>query len=211
MSNLFLPIRILTFTLLFTLLWLGQTNPAHAHRVTVFAWTEGDQIHTESKFGNGKPVSGGKIVVFDDSGQELLTGTTDQEGGFTFVPPTPPPIKIEILAGMGHKNHWIVEAEDEDDHATTNPMETPSKTTPALPQNVLTDNAATLAVTAQEVETIVAKALDQKLAPIHKAIARQEQKQKNSVSDIFAGIGYILGLVGVGAYVHYRKKTNTPK
>lgn len=204
----FPTIRFATALLLFGSLWLGFVSSAEAHRVTVFAWTEGDRIHTESKFANGKPVSGGKIVVLDGTGQELLTGTTDQEGGFTFVPPKPPPLKIELLAGMGHKNHWIVEPEDGNDHTTANQMEAPSKTTPALPQNVLTDNAAPLAVTAQEIETIVAKALDQKLAPIHRAIARQEQNQKNSVRDIFAGIGYILGLVGVGAYVHYRKKVS---
>lgn len=199
----FPTIHFAVVLLLFSSLWLGPAPYAEAHRVTVFAWAEGDQIHTESKFANGKPVSGGKIVVLDGSGQELLTGTTDPKGGFTFVPPKPPPLKIELLAGMGHKNHWIVEVEDEDDHSTT-----PSKTGPAPPQTVLADNTETETITAQEIETIVAKALDQKLAPIHKAIARQEQNQKNKTRDIFAGIGYILGLVGVGAYVHYRKKAS---
>ncbi len=200
-------IRFAAALLLFSSLWIGFAPYAEAHRVTVFAWAEGDQIHTESKFANGKPVSGGKISVLDGMGEELLTGTTDPKGNFTFVPPKPPPLKIELLAGMGHKNHWIVEAEDEDDHTTT----APSKTSPTPHQADIADNVETMTVTAQEIESIVAKALDQKLAPIHKAIARQEQNQKNSAKDIFAGIGYILGLVGVGAYVHYRKKTNNLK
>lgn len=198
-----LPIRISAFILLFIVLWLGQTNPASAHRVTIFAWVEGDQIHTESKFANGKPVSGGKIVVLDATGQQILTGTTDPNGGFTFVSPKPPPLRIELLAGMGHKNHWIVEADDADDHTPA----TPPKTAPTQPQAVLEDTVHTETVTAQQIETIVTQALDQKLAPIHKAIARQEQNQQNRTRDIFAGIGYILGLVGVGAYVHYRKKS----
>jgi nickel transport protein len=32
------------------------------------------------------------------------------------------------------------------------------------------------------------------------------QQEGPTVKDIFAGIGYILGLVGIAAYVHSRKK-----
>jgi nickel transport protein len=204
MCNRFWPIRLSAFTLLFTVLWLGQITSAYAHRVTVFAWTEGDRIHTESKFANGKPVNGGKIVVLDSSGEELLTGTTDQTGGFSFGMPKSPPLKIELFAGMGHKAFWIVEAGDENNHTTG----VSPKTISVRPETDLADDTETATLTAKEVEMIVAKALDQKLAPIHMAIARQEQKQQNKTRDIFAGIGYILGLVGVGAYVHYRKKAS---
>ena len=196
-------IRIVTIFFVFCGLWMGFTPSAHAHRVTVFAWAEGDRIHSESKFANGKPVVGGKIVVVDAANQQILTGTTDQEGRFTFVSPKPPPLKIELLAGMGHKSHWIVEAEDKDDHTTA----AHQNTAPTQRQPALANKADTVAFTAQEIETIVAKTLDQKLAPIHRALARQEQNQQNRTRDIFAGVGYILGLVGVGAYVHYRKKS----
>ena len=46
---------------------------AFAHRVNVFAWVEGDIVYTKSKFGGGREVKGGKIVVMDSLGNELLS------------------------------------------------------------------------------------------------------------------------------------------
>jgi len=199
-------IRITAAIPLFCGIWAGIAPSAHAHRITVFAWVEGDRVHTESKFAGGKPVSGGKIVVLDSTGQQLLAGTTDTKGQFSFTAPQQPPFTIESHAGAGHKGHWMVTAEDMKDHALHS-----HATIPAPPKTASTDSPEVQTLTAQDIEAIVAKTLDQKLAPIHKAIVRQEQMEKNSVRDIFAGLGYILGLVGVGAYAHYRKRSTASK
>ena len=47
--------------------------------------------------------------------------------------------------------------------------------------------------------------LDKKLKPVLKMLA-ESRNQGPEIRDIFGGIGYILGLVGLGAYIHYRKK-----
>ena len=39
------------------------TSTAYAHKVYLFAWTEGDMIHTESYFGGDKKVQDGTIRV----------------------------------------------------------------------------------------------------------------------------------------------------
>ncbi len=69
---------------IFCLLWPGA---AAAHRVNIFAWVEGDTVHTESKFSGGKRVNGGEIVVYDLEGKQLLSGKTNAEGEFSFKIP----------------------------------------------------------------------------------------------------------------------------
>ena len=89
------------------------SGAAHAHRVNVFAWVEGDTVYTESRFPGGKAVKEGQIVVFDEvTGEKLLEGRTDESGAFSFQVPRRVSLRIELTAGMGHKNEWIVPAEE---------------------------------------------------------------------------------------------------
>jgi nickel transport protein len=48
------------------------------------------------------------------------------------------------------------------------------------------------------------RVLDRKLAPISRALAEM-QEQKVRPTDVLGGLGYILGLVGVAAYVKARR------
>ncbi len=92
-------------------------TPALAHRVIIFAYTEGDTVHTESKFEPGGPVQHGKIIVQDaKSGKQLLTGDTDTQGKFSFTIPAEAKsqkmdLKIVIEAGMGHRGEWLLKAD----------------------------------------------------------------------------------------------------
>ena len=56
-----------------------------------------------------------------------------------------------------------------------------------------------------EIEAIVEKALDKKMKPVLKMLAESNAKEPG-IGDILGGIGYIIGLVGIGAYFHNRKK-----
>ena len=58
---------------------------------------------------------------------------------------------------------------------------------------------------ADEIEQAVEKALDKKLKPVIKMLSESLDRGP-TVSEILGGIGYILGLMGVGAYFHYRRK-----
>jgi nickel transport protein len=85
---------------------LGGT--ALAHKVNVFAYVDGGTIYTESYFADGKPVAGGKLLVFDSRKQLLLEGTTDKEGLFSFDIPKIDDLNIVIDASMGHRNGFIL-------------------------------------------------------------------------------------------------------
>ena len=100
--------------LLAAALLLVLQTPALAHRVNIFAWTEGPQVAVKCGFSGGNSVKNGEITVYDAAGgQVLLTGRTDTEGLFRFdIPPKGREhgLRIRINAGEGHQNEWLLEA-----------------------------------------------------------------------------------------------------
>lgn len=89
-----------------------------AHRVNIFAWSQGAQIVGECAFNRGSGVRQGRIVVQDAvSGAQLLECRTDDQGRFRFPIPEAAVraehgIRITIMAGEGHQNHMEVPLED---------------------------------------------------------------------------------------------------
>ncbi len=181
----------------------------HAHRVNVFAWVEGDTVHTESSFPGGREVIDGKIVVYDENtGEKLLEGQTDDKGKFSFPIPRKTALRIELTAGMGHKNEWIV---PEEEIAAVGEVPASGgggsgKKTEAAPEIKPAAPASGIpAASSKQIEAAVEKALDRRLSPVVKMIA-ESRRRPISFQDVFGGIGYIFGLAGLGAYIHYRKK-----
>ena len=142
------------------------------------------------------------VEVFDDKGNRLMEGRTDAKGEFSFKAPRKSEMKIVVSAGAGHRGEWIISAGEFDDgHAPsqTSPQQMPAKKKKiAEPQTVSGPRP-------EEIQAAVEKALDKKLKPILKMLA-ESRDQGPKIKDILGGIGYILGLVGLGAYIHYRKK-----
>jgi len=191
----------------------GGVDSASAHRVNVFAWVEGDTIYVESKFAGGKKVTSGKIVVTDPRGNKLLSGLTNDQGEFSFKVPQRTDLKIVLIAGQGHQAEWTIRAtEMEDlpsktasDKSAEKAMQSEQKKDVAITSVETRTVGPDTAIKPKEVEAIVDSVLDRKLKPITRMLADIRQDAP-SVGDIFAGIGYILGLVGIAAYVQSRKK-----
>ncbi len=195
-----------------TLLWCFATLPAaHAHKVTVFAWAEGNRVFTQSKFSGGKTVKAGKVEVFDSSGNLLLEGRTDDLGAFAFQAPAITDLKIVLTAGMGHQNSWLLSAADLGQGKLTSPAThaSPSDSTVLEAPRDSVPAAAGPDLTAREIEAIVARQLQEKIQPLVRMVAASQEK-KTTMGDIVGGIGYIIGLVGLGAYVRYRKERGRP-
>jgi nickel transport protein len=59
---------------------------AAAHRVNLFAWSEGNAVQVESKFSDSTPVKGGKLTVTDTAtGKVLASGKTSDTGTWRFT------------------------------------------------------------------------------------------------------------------------------
>jgi len=193
---------------------LSLAGPAAAHKVMIFAWVNGNTVHTESKFSGGRKVKSGKIEVFDPQGKLLLSGKTNEQGEFSFPVPQSTALKIVLNAAMGHRGEWTI-SKDEIANATS-----PGETAPSLTQNVTAEKlvpavktkstatqtpAATTSLSAGEIQQLVEKALDRKLEPVYRMLA-ESQEHKPTITDIIGGIGYILGLVGLAAYLQARRQ-----
>jgi len=193
---------------------LVLTTSAHAHRVSVFAWVEGDTVFVESKFSGGRKVKDGLITVTDASGAQLLRGKTDARGEFSFKIPRRTELHIILQAGMGHRAQWILPVADMQPDAETastgseksEAQDRPDKSAAVKSQlPAATARQVLSGPEAKQIEAAVEKALDKKLKPVLKMLAESRQTGP-TLNDVLGGIGYIIGLVGLAAYVRYRKK-----
>ena len=189
-------------------LWLMLAAvPAQAHKVMVFAWVEGDTVFTESKFASGRYAKNARLIVYNAAGEKLLEGRSDDRGQWAFKPPAPQTLQIVLQAGSGHRGEWKIAAEE------FNPS--PGAATPrsvsaegVRPESDLghghpADETVTLSV--NEFQMTIEAALEKKLAPIRRRLEQQDQGP--ALKDIFGGLGYIVGLVGLVAYWRSRRRT----
>ena len=197
-----LPRRIRNLCLISSLICLQGwfIGTAVAHKVSVFAWVDGNTVTVESKFSGGRAAVRTPIEVYDSSGSLLLKGETDEQGRFSYQIPRKTEMKIVLLTRSGHRAEWTIPIEElkgvpaEDETAPQ-----AVKNTPAQPPK-----AAVSAMTAEDVRASVEAALDKKLKPVLKMMA-ESKKSGPDLRDIIGGIGYIVGLVGLVAYLKYRR------
>ena len=202
--------------LLCAALWLVSCGvPAWAHKVTIFAWVEGDTVYTQSKFSGGKRAKDSTVVVYDKEGNQLLEGKTDENGEFSFKVPKKTDLKVALKASMGHLAEWTIPVEEITAVAHVYESSTPevgveAATQEATPSTEAKTSMALPVLTAvslsrQEVRDLIEESLDRKLAPILNMLADSLDRGPR-VSEVIGGIGYIFGLVGVALYFSTRSK-----
>ena len=208
----------------------------HAHKVTVFAWVEGDTIYTQSKFSGGKKAINAQITVYGADDTILVKGKTDNKGLFSFPTLRNKTLKIVLSAGMGHRAQWILNENEitasckntpqadflqtdssQTDSSQTDSSQTKSSQTKSSqtysPQTELIDNLGKAPVNSHT-PPYVSMPSDIE-AVIEKAIDKKlntiikmlaDTNQTTSIRDIMGAIGYIFGLVGIAVYFNSRKK-----
>lgn len=200
-------------------MWFVFCNSsALAHKVTIFAWVEGDTVHTKSKFSGGRTAKESTVVVYDKQGNQLLEGKTNENGEFSFKIPKKTELKVALKASMGHLAEWTIPAEEITGIADSTETAAPeigveSATQEAAP---LTDarRSGELAVptavglSRQEIQELIDKSLDKKLTPVVNMLA-ESLDHGPRMGEVIGGIGYILGLVGVALYFTTRRRQHS--
>jgi nickel transport protein len=178
-----------------SLIVISLSFPALAHKVTIFAWVEGDTVFTESKFSGGKRAINAQIVVFDSQGKQLLEGKTDKKGEFSFKIPKITDLRIVLNAAMGHKAEWTIpESEIKQAIGAAENKGAPGSSQPIA-----------VSLSKEEIRELIEDSLDRKLRPIVRMMAESQSKGP-SVTEIIGGIGYIFGLMGVALYFRNRAR-----
>jgi nickel transport protein len=195
--------KILRFIVLLIVI-IGISTPAIAHKITIFAWVEGDTVYTQSKFSGGRKAKHAVVEVYDAKGDKLLEGKTDENGEFSFKLPKQKELKVVLLAGTGHRGEWSIPLEEivGGDANPDSRLQSQAFQTKKEPSRHELPS-----ISSADIQEAVEKALDKKLKPILNQLTESRQKKtETEITDIIGGIGYILGLVGIGAYFNYRKK-----
>lgn len=183
---------------------------SQAHKVNLFAYVDGNRVVTDSGYSRSKRVHDGTVEVYDaTSGKMLLSGNTDTNGKFDFEIPAEARaekmnLRLLLKAGTGHQAEWTVKyaeygaakgpfAADEPDHGHL---------AVAAPDPGMAGSTATASVDKAQIEAIVRN----ELAPVKQMLADMSQAGPG-ITEIIGGIGYILGLFGIAAYMKSRKTT----
>jgi nickel transport protein len=194
------------------LCFLILSSPAQAHRVLVYAYALGETVHTESKFAGSGSVQKGEIQVQDrKSGQVLLTGTTDDQGKFSFkIPSEAASGRLDLLivvgASMGHQGEWLLKADSYlSKSQQTSATAAPAASAPVSPTPSVTPGPKSAAVDQQALEEALNKVMDRQLAPIREMLADLTLRRR-TFPEIIGGLGYIAGIFGVVAYFMSKKQ-----
>lgn len=89
--------------------------PAAAHKLRVFAFVDGDVVNVETKFSSGRIPQAGEVRVFDAAEALLMTLPLDPDGVTSFPLPSEGAdegLMIEVEAGEGHDDYWLLTPED---------------------------------------------------------------------------------------------------
>ena len=160
-------------------------------------------VHTESYLGGKKRAADGKIQIFDLSGVRLVEGKTNEKGEFSFQVPKREDLRIVLEAGMGHRAEYLLRVSKGE-----TPVGSPAKARTghqAIPQppSVQLDRA--------EIRGVVEEVLDAKMEPVLKELAHMRKERGPGFREIMAGIGYIVGLMGLVLYFRSRKGQKPPE
>ncbi|MGD8228739.1 MAG: hypothetical protein PVH82_17045 [Desulfobacteraceae bacterium] len=167
-----------------------------AHSVSVYAWVEGDTVFTESFFASGSRAAHSQIAVFDEGGDKVLTGKTDDRGMFSFKLPKKEDLRIVLRTPEGHGAEFhlkVVEKRSSGDRREGEYIEEPSHI------------GGSPCISKEEIRHVVEEVLDEKLEQMRKRL-EASQKGGPGITEILGGIGYILGLMGVAIYFGHRRK-----
>jgi nickel transport protein len=192
---------------------LTLAPPALAHQVLVYAFAEGDTIRTESKFAGSGPVQKGEIQVQDKkSAHVLLTGTTDDQGKFSFkIPSEAAAQRMDLLivlnASMGHQGEWLLKADSYLPKLPAPVAAVPGAPAPAEPSSSGSGSPGAKVVTVdqQALEEALNRVMERQLAPI-KEMLLDLNVRRRTLPEIIGGLGYIAGIFGVVAYFMSKKQ-----
>jgi len=190
-------------------IFLLMSPTAFAHKLNMFAYVEGNEIFAEGYFTDGKKAKNSTITVFDAADKQLLQGTSDADGQFTFAIPQQSDLRITVNAGMGHQAEFVLlkdelseetaatGTENEPASALNNNNEAPAASPAQTP-------SATTSLGNDAIRAEVERAVGKAIKPLMRELSTM--RAEKSLADIIGGIGFIFGLFGVAMYFKSRKQ-----
>ncbi len=160
-------------------------NFAYAHKVSTYAYREGDIVFGECYFVDGSPCKNSKVEVYDSKGKKIQELSTDEKGKYSFKALEKGTIKIVIPAGEGHKAEYVLKGLKEID--TDKDISTTKKEDKSFKPQA--------SINKDEIRQVIDEALDVKLQGLRNELMDiRKQMDRVSLREIIGGIGYIVGV-----------------
>ena len=170
------------FTALLMLVFFSSA--AQAHKVVFAVYDEGETVEGEVGFSNGDMAAGALVEYFTPDGKKLGETKSDQDGLFTLPLRGKGSFLFKANLGAGHIGEAVLNRAG---GATPTVAKTASKSP----------------VTA-ELEKLIERGVARQIKPLRKELAAY--KEENDLQKILGGLGYIIGLAGIGFYMAARQK-----
>ncbi|MCB9958090.1 MAG: carboxypeptidase regulatory-like domain-containing protein [Rhodospirillaceae bacterium] len=202
--------------LLAAVLVVLASQGAHAHRLNLFAFVDGQSIQGSAYYSGGGAPGGAEIVAYGPDGAEIGHATTDADGNFSFTPTQPVDHRITIATADGHAAEFVVTAAE-----LPAPLAAPAaepqapvaadeaeagEAPPAAESEAVADRptdvpavAAAPAIDPAELESLIGRTVQRQIQPLRQQLFAYEGAIH--MHDVLGGIGYILGLFGIAAYL----------
>ncbi|MFC2969084.1 cobalt ABC transporter permease [Acidimangrovimonas pyrenivorans] len=198
-----------------TLVALIAVSPvaALAHKVLASVYPSGTTIEGEIGFSNGDMAKNARVTITDPDGNALGEATTSGDGTFSFSPSKPVPHVFHSDLGAGHVATATMPLDEVKQVLAYQAEATAAKAEDAGGGTAQSDGTAagTAGGTAGGVMRLsaddrfaLARMVRDEVRPLRREI--DAYKEHNSLQTILGGIGYIIGLFGVGFYVAARRR-----
>lgn len=165
--------------------------PAEAHRLKLFAQVTGNTISGYGFYiGGGRP-EGVELVVTTPDGKEVGRVKTGSDGSFDFTPPTPGNYHLSLAAGDGH--FAVADISTNGAPLSPSPVQAPAQASPLIPPTDLDLRIA----------TAVDAAVARQIRPLLEAYDEADGRVR--FNDLVGGIGWIVGMAGLWAWMRSRR------
>ena len=172
-----------------------------AHRLSVFAYAEGSTIQGSAYFAGGGAPGGAEVTVYGPDGAVLGSTTTGEAGDFTFDATRRVDHRITVETADGHAAEFLVAASELPASLPggADPLGIEASAAEAVTPAEAEPPGTMAAIDDAALEAMVSRAVQQQIRPLREDLIAYADAVR--VSDIMGGIGYIVGIFGVLAYV----------
>ena len=191
----------MTRVLLFALTVVAFPMAAMAHNVISSVFPAGSSIEGEIGFSNGEMATDQLVEVFDTGGNKLGETTTDQAGFFLYTPTAPVTHVFRADLGAGHVAEMTMSGAEVASIMGVEASELAVTAEVPLEPEI---GAVTVAALTDEERTAIAEIVRTEMRPLRQEITAY--RNHNDFQTILGGIGYIVGIFGLGFYLAARRK-----
>lgn len=183
------------------ILVLSAPVPALAHNVISSVFPSGSDIEGEIGFSSGDMATDLTIEVFDEAGNKLGETVTDADGFFLYTPTQPVTHIFRGDLGAGHVAEVIMPAAEV---AQLMGQEAADASAAASVLGGTPASSMASAGLSDQARAELATMIRTELRPIRQELTAL--KTETNFQSVLGGIGYIVGLFGLGFYIAARRK-----